>query len=120
MKKSIVFLTAMVLAVSSSAFGLGLWQKAKWVAFQGAAKLTLTGLDKAKAAEAKDKPNLIQAADKAVPALKEQLTAFAREVNDAEVTKQVNEYIIQLDNGLKALKATVVPETAPAAPILPV
>lgn len=105
MKKGILMLSLMAISVSSSALGLGFLQKARWYILQGAAKLTLMMVDKAKEApNDADKAKLIDAAEKSIELLKQQLLSFAEQAKDAEVSKQVNEYIVQLDNALKTLK----------------
>ncbi len=112
MKKGILLLTLVVFGVSSSAFGLSMWQRIKWVAAQGAAKATLMLIDKAKTAPEKDKANYTLAAEQSANVVKGQLKAFANDAKDPEINTQVDTLILQIDTALQGLKA---PAPQPAA-----
>ena len=114
MKKGILLLTLVALGISSSAFGLSMWQKIKWVAAQGAAKATLMLIDKAKTAPEKDKANYILAAEKSVDVVKSQLKAFANDAKDPQINTQVDSLIQQLDTAAQSLNAPA-PQPAAAA-----
>lgn len=105
MKKGILLLALCALGVNS-AYGLSMWQKAKWVVAQGAVKASLALVEKAKTAPAQDKANYTLAAEKSVDVVKDQLRAFAADAKDADINRQVAVYIAQLDTAVKSLKTS--------------